>query len=232
MLTRSAHILLARMTSSRLPGKPLMPLGGEPMLALTIRRLRHCTHVSDIILATTTNAEDDPLALFAEEMGIPVFRGQEEDVAGRCLACARQHRLDWFVRICGDSPFIDPAVVDRVCEAYEEEQPDVATNVFPRSYPVGCSAEAVSTVALQRLCITTKDLRYLEHVTAYFYEHDESFQIVNVDAGTQRYENASIAIDTPEDYERAKWVYDHLTDPETASVAEVFDTARRWGGKR
>lgn len=231
MPEKAAHIVLARLGSKRLPGKALMPLGDRPMLSLTIERLRQCQHVKRIILATTTAAEDDLLEVFAKQEGIEIFRGPGRDVAGRCLTCALQQRLDWFVRICGDSPFVDPVVVDAVCELYLEERPDVATNVHPRTFPIGCSAEAVETPALRRLCATTKDLRFREHVTSFFYEHEEMFSIENVKAPDHRFMGESVAVDTQSDYERAVWVYKHLSDPATAPIAEIVTTSNRWGGK-
>ena len=89
----------------------------------------------------------------------------------------------------------------------------------------------ISTTALQRLTITTKDLRYLEHVTAFFYENESMYQIENLHAGDDRYEGISIAVDTQTDYDRAAWVFEHLDDPVTASVDDVIEMADRWGGK-
>lgn len=231
MREKAAFVVLARLASTRLPRKALLDLGGMPIIQLAIERLRRSKHLNQIILATTTSPEDDLLADFAKDLGVTVFRGASEDVAGRCFACARQHRLEWFVRICGDSPFIDPEVVDRVIDRYLSERPDIATNVHPRSFPIGCSAEAISTTALQRLTITTKDLRYLEHVTAFFYENESMYQIENLHAGDDRYEGISIAVDTQTDYDRAAWVFEHLDDPVTASVDDVIEMADRWGGK-
>ncbi len=231
MAKGAAHIVLARMGSERLPGKALLPLGNTVMLGLTIARLKQTSLVDRIILATTDSDRDDPLIDFAEQQGIEHFRGNWRDVAGRCLACATHFRLKWFVRICGDSPFIDPTVVDLVSQRYLDEGPDVATNVHPRTFPIGCSAEVVETAALRRLCATTKDLRYREHVTSFFYENDSMFTIENVAFSDDRYEGVSIAVDTPTDYERAQWVYNHLSDPLTATVDEIVETSMRWGGK-
>ncbi len=227
----AALIVLARLTSQRLPGKALMDLGGAPMIDLTIRRLRRSNLGKKIILATTTAPEDGALVDYAHGADLEVFRGSVDDVAGRCLACARQYKLDWFVRICGDSPFIDPAVVDQVCELFDDEQPDVATNVHPRTFPVGCSAEAVSTVALQRQTVTTKDIRYLEHVTAFFYDNEEMFHVENLESGTTDYIGTSVAVDTAIDYDRTVWVYDHVSDPVTADIREIYEVSGRWGGK-
>lgn len=231
MMDHAAHIVLARLNSRRLPGKGLLDLGGKPLLHLTLERLRRCSTVTRIILATSKSEIDDPLVEFAEQEDIPVFRGDSEDVAGRCLACAKAHKLDWFIRICGDSPFIDPAVIDQVANLYVDDGVEIATNVLKRSYPVGCSAEAVDTAAMARLCASTRDLRYLEHVTAYFYENQDMFMISSLEAPDDRWENVSIAVDTEQDYERTKWVYDHLSDPVTAPLEEVAKVSMEWGGK-
>ncbi|MEQ9491119.1 MAG: NTP transferase domain-containing protein [Alphaproteobacteria bacterium] len=230
-MDHAAHIVLARLNSRRLPGKGLMDLGGKPLLHLTLERLRRCKTVTRIILATSNSDVDDPLEDFAKNEGIEVFRGDPDDVAGRCLACAKANRLDWFIRICGDSPFIDPAVVDQVANLYVDDGVEIATNVLKRSYPVGCSAEAVDTAALSRLCATTRDMRYLEHVTAFFYENPDIFMISSLEAPDDRYENVSIAVDTEQDYVRTKWVYDHLSDPVTAPLDEVVRVTQEWGGK-
>lgn len=231
MLEKAAFIVVARLSSNRLPRKALLDLGGAPLLQLTFDRLKQSKHLNKIILATSTNPADDLLADFGKDYGVPVFRGSEEDVAGRCFNCARQHRLDWFVRICGDSPFVDPAIVDKVIELYKEERPDIATNVHPRTFPVGCSAEAVTTTAMQRLTVTTKDMRYLEHVTAFFYENEHMFQVENVAAEDDRYNGQSIAVDDQTDYDRTVWVYEHLENPRSAGLDEILETAQRWGGK-
>lgn len=231
MMDHAALIVLARLNSRRLPGKGLLDLGGTPLLHLTLERLRRCQTVQKIILATSKDEVDDPLAEFAEREGIPVFRGDSEDVAGRCLACAKANKLDWFIRICGDSPFIDPDVVDQVANLFVDDGAEVATNVLRRSFPVGCSAEAVDTSAMARLCASTRDMRYLEHVTAYFYEKPDMFMISSLEAPDDRWENVSIAVDTEQDYERTKWVYDHLSDPVTAPLEEVAKVSMEWGGK-
>ena len=145
----SAVLLLARLDSRRLPGKGLVDLGGRPLLGRTVDRIRRCSAVADIVLATSDRSVDDPLAAFAAAEDIPCYRGDAADVAGRCLAAMDAHGLDWFIRICGDSPFLDPAVTDAVAKAFvSAPEPDIATNVHPRGFPIGASAEAVSRPAL------------------------------------------------------------------------------------
>lgn len=224
----AALILLARLDSRRLPGKGLMDLGGRSVLGRAADRLRRCRQVPDMILATTDRSVDDPLEAWGAEEGIPVFRGDANDVAGRCLAACQARNLDWFIRICGDSPFIDPAVVDQVAGAFlSDPAPDLASNVFPRKFPIGCSAEAVSSIAMARICAETSDLAYLEHVTLWAYEHADRYMIKAVSPGHDRYANKQIAIDTPEDLEAARALIDKLPDPVTAGLDEILDALDR-----
>lgn len=217
----AALILLARLDSRRLPGKGLKDLGGRSVLGLAVERLARCIIVNDMILATTDRAVDDPLEEFAAQAGIACFRGDADDVAGRCLACCDAQALDWFIRICGDSPFADPAVVDAVARRFLEDRPDIATNVHPRAYPIGASAEAMHSDALRRTCRETQDLAYLEHVTLWAYEHPQDYHIENVAPPDDRYDGLSIAVDTPEDLEQARRLVATLSDPVVAPLDEI-----------
>src|SRR5437016_4690285 len=111
---RTAIIVQARMTSSRLPGKVLMPVAGRPMLEQQLRRLRRCRRAHEIVIATTINSADDPIAEVAWRQGVCLFRGSEYDVLGRYVKAARKACADVVVRVTADCPLIDPAVVDRV----------------------------------------------------------------------------------------------------------------------
>lgn len=223
---KAALILLARLDSRRLPGKGLMDLAGRTVLGRAVDRLRRCDVVQDMILATTDRPVDDPLELWADGEGVAVYRGDTNDVAGRCLAACVSNELDWFIRICGDSPMIDPHVVDRVAGTYlGADEPDLASNVFPRAYPIGCSAEAVSRAAMTRICAETNDLGYLEHVTLWAYENKARYRIASVSPGHDRYADRSIAIDTQEDLDRARGLIAALQDPVSATLDEILAAA-------
>ncbi len=223
----AALLLLARLDSRRLPGKGLMDLGGRTVLGRAVDRLRRCAQVPDMILATTDRALDDPLEAFAEAEGIGCFRGDDQDVAKRCLDACTHAGLDWFIRICGDSPFADPAVVDRVATRFLGTGCDLATNVYPRSFPIGASAEAVSRRAMQRILDATPDLTYREHVTLYAYEHPSAFHIESILPDDPGHESLSIAVDTPEDLENARRLISLLPDPTTATLEEILSLSRR-----
>lgn len=223
----AALILLARLDSRRLPGKGLKDLGGRPVLGRAMDRLRRCREVSDIVVATTARPVDDDLAAFSEKEGIPCYRGSSDDVAGRCLSAMKELKLDWFVRICGDSPFVDPGITDRIARTFlDGPSIDIATNVFPRGYPIGASAEAVSRDAIERICAATDDVKWLEHVTAWAYEHPADFNIANVAPENDRYQDLSIAVDTPEDLEKARNAVTALEDPAMADLDAIVRVYR------
>jgi len=221
-------VVVSRFDSNRLMGKALLDLGGKPLLARTFERLARCRWLTDCVLATSDREVDDPIATFAAFQGIPVYRGSARDVAGRCHAAATLCGFDWFVRICGDSPFIDPAVVDQVVETFQSDRPDIATNVHPRTFPVGCSAEAVDTTAMARLLQETVDLGLREHVTAWFYQNDKTVRVVNVAAPDDRYRGSHIAVDWPKDLEMARWIVSRLASPSEATLDEIVALERQW----
>jgi spore coat polysaccharide biosynthesis protein SpsF len=206
-------VIFARLDSARLPGKVLMPLAGVPMLDWTVHRCRAAG--TPVMLATTDRALDDPIADFADAAGLAVFRGDTHDVLGRALSAAAAFGLDTLVRVSGDSPFIDPAVIAAVVRVHGRERPDLTTNVFPRTFPPGISAEAIPRTTLERLDAEVPEGPQREHVTLYAYKTPDAFRIVNVPASGPDYTEEGhaglhLAVDTPADYTRAEWIARHL----------------------
>src|SRR5262245_9344466 len=105
---RRVLIVQARMTSTRLPGKVLMDVAGRPMLERQLQRLMRCSRVDDVVLAVTTNPDDEPLLTLARRLGVRWFRGSEHDVLSRCRGAAREADADLVVRVTADCPLIDP----------------------------------------------------------------------------------------------------------------------------
>ncbi len=198
-------VVTARMTSKRLPGKPLRHLEGRELLGRVLGRVREARSVSGVIVATSTLGSDDPLGEFCESQAVDCFRGPLDDVAGRLLAAATEQNAEAFVRISGDSPLIDPHLIDRAVSDFIEKNPDLVTNVFPRTFPAGQSVEVINTKALSRLWEHQggiEDAPELnEHVTAGFYRFPELWNIVNFTSGLPG-PHPSMAVDTPEDLVR------------------------------
>lgn len=191
-----AAVVQARMSSQRLPGKVLAPLAGRPALAWLLERLAPF----EVVVATSDEPSDEPVADFCAERGVECFRGPLADVAARFAGVIERYRLDAFVRVNGDSPLLDPALVAQGIELFHAATPDLATNVFPRSFPSGQSVEVVDAEAF--LAVRGEfDERDREHVTTFFYARPERFRIENFSAAMP-YEGPSHAVDTAEDLAR------------------------------
>jgi spore coat polysaccharide biosynthesis protein SpsF len=170
-------LVLARMDSHRLPGKALLDIAGQPMLARVIARLRPASKLGPIVIATSDRAIDNPIAELAASLDVAVFRGDCDDVLGRCLACAAEHELDHILRISGDSPFIASDLVETLWHRYRQGTAEIVTNVHPRSYPAGMSVEVISTAVLAKIAAETRDASDREHVTVHVYRHPECYRI-------------------------------------------------------
>ncbi len=222
-------IIFARMGSNRLPGKALQKIGSTPLLGWVVQRAQRVLAKPVIVIATTTLTEDDAIADFAIDSAIPLFRGASEDVATRALACAEHYGFDRFVRVCGDSPFFQPEIVRQLLDQHAEKKLDIATNVFPRTFPAGTSVEIITTAALRRVLSGDIDANDREHMTQYFYRHPDDFTIGNLVSPNDGYANVSLAVDTEEDLERSRWIVKQLRETvETASLEVLVKLSQMW----
>jgi len=196
----SGAIIEARISSTRLPGKILLPILGKPLLEQLIERLRLSRTLEDIIIATTTNPADDVVERFAELIQVHCFRGSEEDVLDRVLNAARAFSIDVIVEITGDCPLIDPAVVDEVVRVYRSGSWDYVSNILRRTYPRGLDTQVFSTDLLAEVARLTRDPGDREHVSLYIYEHPERFSLKNVESGLpEEFRDLRLTVDTRED---------------------------------
>lgn len=197
------------MTSTRLPGKVLMPLAGEPMLTRLIERLRRVRRADGIVVATTTNATDDPIAALCAQLGVPCHRGSEHDVLSRYADAARLHGAGVVVRITSDCPLIDPSLIDQVIATHEEGGSDYVSNMLPPTWPYGMAVEVFSAAALAQAHAEATQAAEREHVTPFIYWHPERYRLRNVaspvDLSQHRW-----TVDTPEDYALVGRLFDHL----------------------
>jgi len=205
-------ILQARMTSTRLPGKVLMDLAGRPMLAQQLRRLVLCRQADEIVVATTTNATDDPVVAVARAENVRWFRGSESDVLGRYIGAAREAKADVVVRVTADCPLIDPEESSRVIEELtaHREQCDYASNVVQRTFPQGLDTEVMYADTLERLGRLAQSAPAREHVTYFILnERPELFGIHSV---TDVENNADLrwTVDVPQDLEMVHRLYEEL----------------------
>ncbi|MBW1712344.1 MAG: glycosyltransferase family protein [Deltaproteobacteria bacterium] len=195
-------IVQMRMNSSRLPGKMLKPLGKTDVAGLVLGRVGQARRLSRLVAATTDSILDDPLAKRCQDLGLPVFRGQEDDVLDRFYQCAREHQAGAVVRLTGDCPFHDPAVIDQVVQAYLDGAGRLAyvSNVIPPTYPDGLDVEVVSLAALEQAWQEAELTSDREHVTPFIWKDPHRFP-----QGLVRHEpNLSAlrwTLDEPQDFE-------------------------------
>lgn len=202
-------IVQARMTSTRLLGKVLLPLAGEPMLARLVERLRRVRQADGIVVATTTNVTDDPIVALCEELGVASHRGSEHDVLARFADAAAAHRADVVVRITADCPLLDPALVDQAIDLYQRGGHDYVSNMLPPTWPYGMAVEVFSAHALQQARAEATQPAEREHVTPFIYWRPERYALGNfassVDLSAHRW-----TVDTPEDYELVRRLFEAL----------------------
>lgn len=169
------------MSSSRLPGKILADIAGQPMLQRVFTRTSRAATVTETIFATTTDASDDPVAEYCEFSGVPFRRGSQFDVLDRYYQTAKDVQADVVVRITADCPVIDPVLIDDVVRtvtsgqsSVDSHQFDLACNRLPppfqRTYPIGLDVEVCTFAALERAWREAKEPQHREHVMPYLYE--------------------------------------------------------------
>jgi len=195
----------ARLSSSRLPGKVLMDLGGRPMLAWTLERVRAAERVTKVVVATSAEPSDDPLAAFCAAQGVTCYRGPLDNVAARYALAARAEGDEAFIRITGDAPLIDPAIIDQAIGLYEAGDWDLVTNVLVRTFPKGQSAEVLRSSTFLRVCAEMSDPAHLEHVTPFYYENPGRFRIAAFTSGSDK-GGVQLSVDTPEDFAMAQYL--------------------------
>lgn len=175
-------LVQARMGSTRLPGKMMMDLSGRPVLAWVLERTGRASTLDRVVLCTTDDARDSPLAELAEEMGVDVFRGAENDVLGRFAAAASDFGAKTVVRICADNPLIAPEAIDIAVNAFAEMAADYVFNHVPgqgSDWPDGFGAEVLSAKALIALAEETTDPQYREHVTLALRQNPDRYRIAS-----------------------------------------------------
>ncbi len=168
-MTRVVTIVQARMSSTRLPGKVLADIAGQPAIAWTLSRARKAQRCDELWLACSREAADDPLVEAVETLKIPVFRGDENDVLSRFAAVAGKTRADAVVRLTGDCPLVDPEIVDNVVARFLKGDVDFVSNTLTRTYPDGLDVEVFSRAALERADREARDPFLRMHVTPYIH---------------------------------------------------------------
>lgn len=167
----------ARMASSRLPGKVLMPLAGEPALKRMVDRIRRSRKVDEVVVATTTAPGDQAIVDFCAGNGIACFRGSQEDVLLRVLEAARWAKADLIVELTGDCPLVDPKHIDAMVSLYQDGGHDYVNNRLNRGIPDGLDVQVFSTASLSEVERLTQDPIDRTHVSCYFYHNPAKYKL-------------------------------------------------------
>ncbi len=219
-------IVQARMGSTRLPGKILLPLLGEPMLGFLVKRLSSL-HIP-LVVATTVSKSDDVVQELVTTLGVPVFRGSEEDVLDRYVQASRLFPCDAIVRITADCPLLDPLLLKNVVDMFYEYPVDYVSNTAERTFPRGYDVEVVSKKALERAWNEAKLPCEREHVTLYIVEHEKLFsskQFVDV----HNRSSWRLTVDTEEDYTLIVKVAEACqNDLSYGNVVQILEKHPQW----
>lgn len=192
----------ARMSSRRFPGKVLAPFRDRPILWHVLTTIERALPGVPVVVATSGEASDDPLALYAGAMGVDVFRGPLDDVFARFRQCADAYPCEWMLRICADSPLLEPQVLRDVVGHPDRDACDVVTTVFPRTFPSGQNAELIRTAAFRAVDVDALSAEEREHATQVFYRQPNRYRIRNVVSGDPDLVTLALAVDTVEDLRR------------------------------
>jgi spore coat polysaccharide biosynthesis protein SpsF len=247
-------IIQARMGASRLPGKVLLDIEGEPMLVRVVERTKRAKSLTEILVATSLEKADDPIEQLCTAKGFICYRGSQQDVLDRYYQAARAYSADVIVRITADCPVIDPLVIDQTVAAFwgygkkmitetdglvevgsptEISSPpkwDFAANRLPppwqRTFPIGLDTEVSTFSALERAWEEATQAHQREHVMPYLYENENLFRILLVNHAPD-YGHLRWTVDTAQDLELIREIYSRFEGRDDFSWIEVLELFRQ-----
>ena len=182
------------------------------MVGYLFDRLKRAPALDGIVLATSDDPADDAVAAFAQMEGIALFRGPLNDVASRILGAADAAGATAFLRVSGDSPLLDPAIVNRAIALFRTQRPDIVSNVVKRTFPKGQSVEIVDTETFRNAAGSFETAADREHVTPYFYRHCDRYRIVGFERAMSAGQ-VQLSVDTETDFRRFETLVGQMTRP-------------------
>ena len=216
-------ILQARMSSTRLPNKVLMPILGKPMLAFQIERLSRCHAIDLIVVATSVETSDDAIEDFCKDQSITCFRGSLVNVLDRFYQVALKFKAKHVLRTTGDCPLIEPSLINDVLREHIAQKNDYTTVNMPLSWPHGLDVEAIKFGSLRRAWKEAVLPEDKEHVTPYIRNHPENFIIGNVKC-EDNYSHHRWTVDCAEDFFLVRKIYEKLYPKNSKfDMAEILD---------
>lgn len=216
-------ILQARLSSSRLPGKVLKPIMGQPMLWHQLERIKRSTQIDKIIVATSDQPEDTAIEEMCQASNIDCYRGSLNDVLDRYYRVAKKYKADTVIRLTGDCPLADPKVIDVGIKFFRNADFDYASNCIERSYPIGLDMEVFKFGCLEEAWNEAKLPSQREHVTLFIQDNPERYKLGffknDRDLSHHRW-----TVDEPADFEFVKQVYEALyQDKPDFTTADILN---------
>jgi spore coat polysaccharide biosynthesis protein SpsF len=213
---RVVAVVQARVGSTRLPGKTLLPLNGKPLLQRVVDRVRAASGIDEVVVATATGAENDAIREICRDMSVAVHSGHPTDLLDRHYRVALEWKADAVVKIPSDCPLIDPSVIDRVIGRFRELSTatgiDFVSNLHPATYPDGNDVEIMTTAVLDTAWREAGRGFEREHTTPYIWDRPDRFRTKNVawETGLDFSMSHRFTVDYLEDYELVRTVYERL----------------------
>ena len=202
-------IIQARVNSKRFPKKVLKEINGKSVLEQVIDQVKTVFPKKKIIVATSIGHKDLKICGICKKKGIKYFRGDLNNVAKRYFEVLTKFHSKSFLRVCADSPFLDPILIKKFIKIFNKKKPDFLTNVMPRSFPKGQSIEIFNSEIFKSNFKNIKKAKDLEHVTTYFYTHKKKFKYLNI-KNKKNYSKISMCIDYPSQLINANILYQKL----------------------
>ena len=224
MVNKATAVIQARLSSTRLPGKVLLPLVNKPVIQHVYERILSCKRIDRIVVATSQKPQDDKIYKLFQNIGVPVFRGSEDDPLERYFRAAEYFGLKHLVRIMADCPLVDPKIVDDVVNNYFKGGYDVCC--LSGQFPTGLDVTVFSYDTVKKSSHEALLRSEREHVTPYMLNNPELFKVGKVEkfSGLQQYR---WVMDHKEDYELIKKIYNQLYNPHKVFCsAQILDLLR------
>jgi spore coat polysaccharide biosynthesis protein SpsF len=232
MAANTVIVVQARMSSSRLPGKVMLPVLGKSLLYRMVERLQMISHKAQIVIATSDAAADDIIAAEARKMYIECYRGNLNNLLDRHYQAALLTGADAILKIPSDCPLIDPRIIDDVLGFFftHPGEYDYVSNLHPATFPDGNDVEIMTMACLEKTWIEAERPLELEHTTPYIWENPDEFRIANVAWRTGKDYSMShrFTIDYEADYQFIKRVFEELyADKKDFSCGDILELLDR-----
>ena len=214
------------MASKRLYGKALLDICGIPLIGRIIERAKMIKNCK-IVVATSDSRDDLQIVKYCKSLGINYFTGDLNNVMDRAVECAKYYKFDRFARICGDRPLFPYEIIEYYLKIHREQDLDLVTNAFPRTFPKGMTTEIISLKSLAEINKFSLDKYDREHITNFFYKKSENFKI-KIFQNNKNLSNYNFTVDTKEDLVRINWIYNQLDDIFNFNLEKVINLFDQW----